>query len=401
MITPEEALARVLAHTPRLEAVEVPLAEAVGTVLAEPVASDVDLPPFDKSAMDGYAVRSADLAELPAELAVVEEVPAGAVPTRPVEPGTCSRIMTGAPVPAGADAVVPVEDTEPLGPHRVRVLRLRASQPNLCPRGEDVRRGERVLETGRVVTPAVVGLLASVGRARVRVFRRPTVAVLATGDEVVPVTEVPGPGRIRNANSWSLGACCRSAGLAADDLGIARDTESDLAERLGEGMRRDLLLVSGGVSVGRWDLVPGILERLGVTIRFAKVRQKPGRPTLFGTHPGGVVFGLPGNPVSTLVVFRLYVWPAVRAMMGHPTPAPPPLRAPPAAPASVRGDRTTFVPARLRREGEGWTVRPIETHGSADLVRFSLADALVPLEPGRWEAGTAVEVVPLALGWPA
>lgn len=395
MISPEEALRRVLAHTPRLEAEEMPVLEAAGAVLAEPVASDMDLPPFDKSAMDGYAARSDDLAHLPALLAVTEEVPAGAVPTRPVEAGGCAHIMTGAPVPEGADVVVKVEDTEPAGAGRVRILRAGAAGRNVCVHGEDVRRGETVLQAGRRLRPAEAGLLASVGRERVRVFRRPRAAVLATGDEVVPASATPAPGQIRNANSWSLRAGCRRAGVACDDLGIARDTESDLRARLAEGLARDLLLVSGGVSVGTWDFVPQVFEALGVDVHFETVRQKPGKPTVFATHEGGVVFGLPGNPVSTLVTFRLYVLPAIRAMMGDPAPAPACVAAALAEAVAVQGDRRKYLPATLRRDGAGWTAHLVPTHGSADLVSFCRADALAPLEPGHHGQGDMVEAVPM------
>ena len=407
MIEPQEALRIVLEKSPRLEAVEVPLPEADGAVLDESVASDSDLPPFDKSAMDGYAVRSADLARLPADLAVVESLPAGTAPTRPIQGGTCAKIMTGAPVPEGADTVVRVEHTEWLAGGRVpcserhsllqgvRILRSDLPQRNICARGEDVRKGETVLDAGRVLRPPEIGLLASVGRERVRIVRRPTVAVLATGDELVSVSTVPGPGQIRDANSWSLLACCRRAGVGAESLGVARDTLDHLGDRIARGLKRDVLLVSGGVSVGEWDLVPKVLRDLGVTIHFATVRMKPGKPTLFATHGRGLVFGLPGNPVSTIVGFHLFVLPALRRMMGWVDPAPPTVTATLAIGAKVRGDRTAFVPAVLRREGEAWAAEVIETRGSADLVGFSRADALLALEPGTHPAGTRAEAYPL------
>ena len=406
MIEPGEALEIILRKTPRLEAIAVPLAEADGAVLAEAVAADADLPPFDKSAMDGFAVRAEDLARLPAELVVVESLPAGTAPARRVERGTCARIMTGAPVPTGADAVVRVEHTEPLaaGPvglacrdrrgGRVHILRSDLPQRNICVRGEDVRKGETVLEVGRVLRPPEIGLLASVGRERVRIVRRPTVAVLATGDELVPVSAVPGPGQIRDANSWSLLACLGRAGARAERLGVARDTEDDLRGKIARGMKRDVLLVSGGVSVGDWDLVPKVLRSLGVEIHFAAIRMKPGKPTLFGTHGRGLIFGLPGNPVSTLVAFHLFVRPALWKMMGRADAAPPTVTATLAAETLVRGDRKAFVPAVLQREGETWAAEPIETRGSADLVGFSRADALVALEPGLHPAGTRVEAYP-------
>ena len=407
MIEPAEALRIVLERAPRLEAVEAALAEAAGAVLAETVASDADLPPFDKSAMDGFAVRAEDLARPPVELRVAEELPAGTTPARRVERGSCAQIMTGAPVPAGADAVVRVEHTEPAGAGpvglawrdrrggRVRILRSDLPRRNICVRGEDVRKGETVLDAGRLLSPAAIGLLASVGREQVRIVRRPTVAVLATGDELVEVGEAPGPGRIRDANSWSLLACCRRAGAEAESLGIARDTETDLREKIARGLQRDALLVSGGVSVGQWDLVPKVLADCGCEVHFATVRMKPGKPTLFATRGRTVIFGLPGNPVSTIVAFHLFVLPALRKMMGWSDPAPPTVAARLAVETKVRGDRRAFVPAILRREGEAWAAEAIPTRGSADLVGFSRADALLALEPGTHPAGASVEAYPL------
>jgi molybdopterin molybdotransferase len=390
MIGPHEALEIVLREAPRLEPAHVPLAEAAGGVLAERAQSDIDLPPFDKSAMDGYSVRAADVARLPADLAVIESLPAGTAPARPLAPGTCAKTMTGAPVSLGADLVVPVEDTETLLDGRVRILRADVGRTHICLRGEDVRRGEKVLEAGSVLRPQEVALLASVGRDPVPVFRRPRVAVLATGEELVPVSAVPGPGQIRNANSSSLLACCRAAGVPADDLGVARDETGDLRAKIAEGLARDVLLVSGGVSMGEWDLVPKVLQEAGVAIHFATVRMKPGKPTVFGTRHGCAVFGLAGNPVSTLVGFHLLVRPCLRKMMGWPDPVAEPLEARLLAPARVRDDRVTFLPAILRREAGGWTAQPVETHGPADLVGFSKANGLIVLESGRYEAGERV-----------
>ncbi|MCX5676002.1 MAG: molybdopterin molybdotransferase MoeA [Planctomycetota bacterium] len=390
MIGPHEALEIVLRQAPRLDAVLVPLAEAAGGVLAERVESDIDLPPFDKSAMDGYSVRAADVQRLPADLAVIESLPAGTAPARPLAPGTCAKTMTGAPVSPGAGLVIPVEDTETLLDGRVRILRVDVGRTHICLRGEDVRRGETVLEAGSVLRPQEVALLASVGRDPVPVFRRPRVAVLATGEELVPVSAVPGPGQIRNANSSSLLACCRAAGVPADDLGVARDEKGDLRAKIAEGLARDVLLVSGGVSMGDWDLVPKVLQEAGVTIHFATVRMKPGKPTVFGTRHGCAVFGLAGNPVSTLVGFHLLVRPCLRKMMGRPDAAPEAIEARLLAPAEVKDDRVIFQPAILRRETGGWTARPVETHGPADLVGFSKANGLIVLESGRYEASERV-----------
>ncbi|HUU43811.1 MAG TPA: gephyrin-like molybdotransferase Glp [Planctomycetota bacterium] len=393
MIRPGEALDIILEKTPRLDAVRLPLVDALGCVLAKPVASDLDLPPFDKSAMDGYAVRSVDVAKTPVELTVVEELPAGVAPTKTVTPGTCAKIMTGAPVPEGADRVVMVEDTEPAGERCVRILRATPDRPNVCLRGEDVREGQQVIEAGRVLRPSETGLLASVGASEVSVYRRPRVACLATGDELVGIADLPGPGQIRDANSSILLAWCRRAGVAADALGVARDDETDLRAKITRGLERDVLLVSGGISMGEWDLVPKIFAEAGVTVHFATIAQKPGKPTIFATTGRGVVFGLPGNPVSTLVSFRLYVWPALRKMMGHAEPAPAAVRVTLAKSTTVRGTRLTYLPAKL----DGETVEEIETKGSADLVGFSKANALLPLEPGSYDAGDIVDAIPLEI----
>jgi molybdopterin molybdotransferase len=397
MISPTEALDIVLRQTRRLEPVHLPVLEAIGCVLAEAVLSDIDLPPFDKSAMDGFAARSADIARVPVELEIVEELPAGVAPRKRLTPGTCARIMTGAPVPEGADMVVMVEDTAPAGTDRVRILRADPRHANICRRGEDVRCGVPVLSPGHAVRAPEVALLASVGVTRVCVYRRPTVAVLATGDELVAVEEVPEPAQIRDANSWGLRASCRRAGVEATDLGVARDDERGLREKIARGLEHDVLIVSGGVSTGEWDLVPRILAEAGLTTHFTAIRQKPGKPTNFCTGGRGVVFGLPGNPVATLVGFRLYVWPAIRKMMGYAVPAPPPIRVTLAGGAEVRGNRLTYVPAILGREPDRATAETIETMGSADLVGFSKADALLVLEPGRYDAGTPVEALPLEL----
>jgi molybdopterin molybdotransferase len=397
MISADEALEVVLAETPRLGAEESPLADALGAVLAEPIAADMDIPPFDKSAMDGYAVRAADVARLPALLAVIDDLPAGVAPARPLGPGTCAKIMTGAPVPPGADLVIPVEDTEALAGGRARILRIDPARPNVCAAGEDVRKGATVLRAGQVLRPQEIGVLASVGRERVSVGRRPRVAVLATGDELVPPGAAPGPGQIRNSNSASLLAACRRAAVTADDLGVARDDKADLRARIAEGLQRDVLLVSGGISMGERDLVPAVFDELAVKVRFATVRMKPGKPTLFATHGRRLVFGLPGNPVSTLVAFRVLVWPCLRKMVGHPVPAPPPILAALAETVHVGGDRTTYMASNLRSENGRWAVRTVQTRGPADLVGFCRADALAVLEPGDYAAGTAVRVLPLEM----
>jgi len=364
----EQALELVMSNTPRLNTIDIALDAAAGRVLAEDVTSDVDLPPFNKSAMDGYAVRAEDVAAVPAELRVVEEIPAGSTPRRALRAGQCAKIMTGAPVPADADTVVMVEHTEPAGEGRVRILRAVSRGANICLLGEDVRRGQVVVAEGTRLRPFDVALAAAAGRTALRVCRAPDVAIVATGDEVVEPDQVPRPGQIRNSNSSAIAARLRQSGIEADYLGIAPDEPAALRAALEDGLRRDVLIVSGGVSMGDYDLVPNVLQELGVELIFRQVAVKPGRPTVFGRRGDVLVFGLPGNPVSTLVIAELVLLPALRRMMGEKAPAPAMLEAVLDAPLSHRGNRRSFRPVVLRWSDGAWRAAPVEYHGSADLA---------------------------------
>ncbi len=291
--------------------------QALGRTLAEPVRSRDTIPPFDNSAMDGFAVRTADLAVLPARLSVIEEIPAGAAPARRVEAGTCARIMTGAPVPEGADAVVPVEWTEP-GPDGTVVIR-QAPAPgqHVRPAGEDVRVGDEMIAAGTVVTPPAIGMMATLGYAEVAVRVPPRVAVIATGDELVDVGAALGPGQIRDSNAPALAAQVRTAGGDPLPPLRARDDAHHIRSVIEQALAADVLLFSGGVSVGDYDLVKQVLDDLGMELLFWKVRQRPGKPLAFGRLGGKPVFGLPGNPVSSAMCFEQYVRPALATMLGR------------------------------------------------------------------------------------
>ena len=318
-----EAQRVVLALAPQLGSETVATADALGRVLAEPVVSTRTLPPADNSAMDGYALRCTDLAgatrEAPVVLRVVFEVPAGGTsPKRALAPGEAARIFTGAPIPPGADAVVRQEDTEREGV-LVRVRTVPRPGENVRPAGEDVRTGELVLDSGAELGPAALGLLASLGRTVVAVRQRPRVAVVSGGDELVEPDTAPFNGKIVSSNSYTLSAQCRLAGAEPIYLGIARDTPDALEERLRAGSRADLIVSSGGVSVGDRDYVRPVLEKLGCTLVFWGVQMKPGYPIVFGRFgdTGPLVFGLPGNPVSAMVTFEQFVRPVLRKMAGH------------------------------------------------------------------------------------
>ncbi|HEV3259491.1 MAG TPA: gephyrin-like molybdotransferase Glp [Gemmataceae bacterium] len=397
MLSVSEAQQIVLAHARPLPPAEIPLTPAaLGLVLAEDVASDLDMPPFDKAMMDGFAVRAADVPEGRAGLAIVEEVLAGQTPRVAVRAGQCARIMTGAVMPDGADAVVMVEQTRLLPEDRVEIddRPVQAGQ-NVLPRGREMRRGQTVLAAGAVLRPQEVGLLATVGRTAARVVPAPEVAVLSTGDELVEAARVPGPGQIRNSNGPMLAAQVCRAGALPRYLGVAPDQLESLRDLLAQGLRSPVLVLSGGVSAGKRDLVPEVLGELGVQPHFHKVAMKPGKPVFFGSREANLVFGLPGNPVSALVCFELFVRPALRRLQGHAEVLPRVVEAALAEDFSYRTDRPTYHPARLEDGAHGWAVRPVPWFGSPDLRALTQANAFVVLPVGdhRHRAGERFPVL--------
>jgi molybdenum cofactor synthesis domain-containing protein len=398
MILFEEALAIVLAEVTPLPGEEVSLEQALGRVLAEDVAADQDLPPFDRAAMDGFAVRAADVAAAPVALDVVGEVRAGEWPDLVVGPGQAVRIMTGAPVPSGADAVQPVEKTQPLDEFRVTILAAAAEGANVAPRGSEVWAGDVVLARGRTIDPSAIAVLASAGKARVRVARRPVLALLVTGDEIVEVTARPAPGQIRNTNGPAVAAQSRLVGADVRLLGVAPDRQEAIAEALRAGLGADVMIVSGGVSAGDYDLVEPALLDLGARFLFTKVSIKPGAPLVFGRLGGTLVFGLPGNPVSAQVTFDLFVRPALLKMQGARVLDRPRVAVELLGAVRNRSGRKSYVPARVRFEGGRLVARPLRSMGSGDLVAHARANALLVIEAGREEAVAGEGAEALLLG---
>lgn len=397
MLPVAEALDIVLQYARSLAPTEMPLGSACGRVLAEDVASDIDSPPFDKALMDGYAVRSLDLARETPVLPVAAEVTAGQVPP-PLPAGQAIRIMTGAPIPDGADAVVKVEQTKSLTDGRVRFNgpAPKAGQ-NILPRGQEMRRGDVVLRSGIRLTPQAVGILASVGRSKVLAFPAPRLSLISTGDELVEPTERPGPGQLRNSNATMLLAQAASAGADAAYLGIARDRVEDLTNLISTGLRSNVLVLSGGVSAGKLDLVPQVLRALDVEARFHHVAMKPGKPLFFGTRGETLVFGLPGNPVSSFCGFELFVRPALRKLSGCADVKSTWIEAAAAEPFKHQTDRPTYHPAWLDMAGGRITVRVVPWFGSPDLRALVSANALVLLPAGsnEYTAGQLLPVLPL------
>jgi molybdopterin molybdotransferase len=320
MVTVEEALEQILAAVNPLPPEKVCLADALGRILKEDIRSDRDIPPKNNSAMDGFAVRAADTKgaskRRPVVLRVIEDVPAGYLPSKKVQAGETVRIMTGAPIPEGADAVVRVEDTESEG-SRVRVFVSARKGMDVRLAGEDVKAGELVIQKGSAVRPAEAGMLAALGRSFVYMHQKPLVAIVSTGDELLDIDQRPAPGKIVNSNGYALAAQVMECGAVPMQLGIARDSKNDLAEKFRMALRADVILSSGGVSVGDYDLVRDIMKELGSRMQFWRVAMRPGRPLAFGTMGGKPLFGLPGNPVSSMVSFEQFVRPALLKMMGH------------------------------------------------------------------------------------
>jgi len=397
MIPYEEALELALRSVEPLGTVCLPLERAAGSILAEDVRSETDLPPFDRAAMDGYAVRSSDLGAGGAELRLVGEVAAGAGPGRAVGPGECARVFTGAMVPEGADSVVMQEAAELPRPGVVRFRAPAAPGENVARRGEDVRAGQVVLERGRPVDAAAVALAAAAGCDRLEVVRRPAVSVLSTGSELVPAGSRARPPQTNDANGPALLARLRAAGFDASFLGIARDDPQELRAALERGLQSDCLVVTGGVSVGELDLVPGVLNELGVETVFSGVAIKPGKPTRFGARGRTAVWGLPGNPVSALVVTELLVLPVLRKMAGVMSFRPRPLRGILAGGVRKKPGRRLFAPARAAQGASHLDVEPLESHGAADLAAYARANALLTLREDSAGAAAGDEVELYAL----
>jgi molybdopterin molybdotransferase len=407
-ISVEEALTYILEYITPLKVETVAIPQALNRVLAEDVVSRCDVPPFANSAMDGYAVRAADVTgctiDRPARLAVIENIPAGATPSKKVIPGTAARIMTGAPMPPGADAVVRFEDTSEahaiagLSQEEMAVIHPVQAGENVRPAGEDVQTGQPVLRAGHQLRPQDIGMLAAIGQGQVRVHKTPRVAILATGDELVGVDEALTPGKIRNSNEYTQAALVQSYGGEPLMLGVARDTRQDLTAKIRAGLAQgvDLFLTSAGVSVGDYDMVKTILAAEG-EMHFWQVAIKPGKPLAFGVIDGVPLLGLPGNPVAAMVAFEVFARPAILKLAGLRTWHKPTLK------ASLQEDvynsgRRHYMRAFLYQEDDQYRVTTrdsgVQVQGSGILSSLVWANALVvvPNEVTHIPAGSEVDV---------
>jgi molybdopterin molybdotransferase len=370
--------------------------EVIGRVLAESIKCDIDIPPFNKSAMDGYACRREDLLN---PMKVVEVIRAGIPPTIPISSGCCSQIMTGAIIPDGADVVIKVEDCSVLDSDVPGQVEIRfageKTAANICYRGEDLKAGEVVLHTGTLMDARHVPILATVGKVFIDVYRFPSIGILSTGTELVEPGEIPGLSQIRNTNAYQMIAQLGKIGIDCDYYGIAVDDEDVTRKMIDTALNNnDILILSGGVSMGEFDFVPAVLDSLNINIAFKQVAIQPGKPTLFGTGNGKFVFGLPGNPVSSYFLLELLVKPFIYKCMRLDW-NPPVFRLKAGEPMTrKKTDRLSWIPVRIDHEG---CVHPIEYHGSAHIFALAGADGIICMPVGQAiiEIGELVDVRPI------
>lgn len=379
MILFEEALEIILSDVYRMGVERVGFEDSLHRILAEEIHSDVDMPPFNKAAMDGYACRREDL---DMELKVLEVIAAGDIPTHPIARGECSKIMTGAMVPHGADTVIMVEESQESKAGHIRFTG-KKTRSNIALKAEDVKQGQMVWEKGMQILPQHIAIMASVGAVEPLVAIRPRVAILSTGDELVEPGERPGPGKIRNSNGFQLMAQVRAAGAIPNYMGIVPDSEEATRKAITTALdENQVVILTGGVSAGDYDFVPKIMRQCGVDIRFQKVAVKPGRPTVFGRMGNAAIFGLPGNPVSSFINFETFVRPLTCAMMGSEYKALE-LRLPMGVDwKRKKADRLEFLPVGINNKGE---VVPVSYHGSAHIHAICLANALMSIPRGVFE----------------
>ena len=400
MIPVADAIQIVLDQTTTLPAESVALADALGRILAEDIVADTDLPPFDRAQMDGYALRAADVASTPARLRIVGESAAGAGWHHEMKAGEVVRIMTGAPVPAGADAVQQVEltrEVDDLGV--VEILEPVKTGRSIVRRADEIKVGETVLRAGEEINAAMIATLASFGYARVKVGRRPRVSVMATGSELVDVSHKPGRDQIRDSNNYTIAAYASLAGATVERLPLVGDDTEELKRQIAKAAAAsDVLITSGGVSMGVYDFTKAALKELGAEIFFERVALRPGKPTVFARLGDALVFGLPGNPVSVAVTFNLFARTALRVMQGAKAATLPADTAVLARDLKGSMDRESYLPGILRTDEKGTLLaEPLKWGGSSDFVSFARTTALinVPRGIGRIETGSPVKVLRL------
>ena len=399
MISVESALEVILKEIRPLGLESVDIASALGRVVGEDIAARWPNPPFDNSAMDGYAVRASDTKgasnETPAKLSVIYDLPAGSVPQGPIGPGQAVRIMTGAPVPEGADAVVMVEKTESGDGFALIKTEPRAGE-NIRKAGEDFKTGDVVVRKGSTIRPAEVSMLATIGVPFVMAHKRPRVAIISTGDELCDISEVPPAGKIVNSNGYALAALVAASGAVPIQLGIAMDTKESLREKLYAALSADCIISSGGVSVGDYDFVKDVLKDMGSSMIFWKVAMKPGKPLAFGIIGGKPAFGLPGNPISSMVAFEQFVRPTLLKMSGKTNLFRQSFSATLTKDIKIKSGRMNFIRAELKATDTGFTATPLDGQSSGMILTMVKANSfvVVPQDSNGFKSGDTVKAQP-------
>ncbi|MBI4744746.1 MAG: molybdopterin molybdotransferase MoeA [Actinobacteria bacterium] len=399
MIDWTEAKETILNAAERLQPIEVDILDSLDMVLAEDAAADIDIPPFDNSAMDGYAILSSDTASIsednpPCALNIIDSQPAGSFTDKTVISGTAIKIMTGAIVPKGADSVIMVENTQPVDENKVIVLKPVRRGENVRYKGEDIKKNEIVLKAGSVIGSSQISILASLGKSRVKVYRRPKVAVIGTGDELVDLTDPLLPGKIRDSNTYSITACVKSTGGNTVRIGIIKDKWDNVREAIEMALECDVVITTGGVSVGEYDVVKNVIEDLKADLKFWKVAQKPGKPFAFWALDKKLIFGLPGNPGAAMVCFEAYVRPALLKMMGRTKFNKPEVDAILTHDFKKKAGRLNFVNILVEhRDGEYYaTTCGSKKMGPIKSMAYSNGLALIPKEVSFVKAGEKVRV---------
>ncbi|MEK7485822.1 MAG: gephyrin-like molybdotransferase Glp [Planctomycetota bacterium] len=381
ILSVSEALAKTFASLPPTQLSTVPLVDAVHHILAERIQADRDLPPFDKSAVDGYAIAPVESTKiLPFTFKVKGLSKAGSRWPGTLKSGEACQIMTGAPVPPGAERIIMVEDTTRVG-DSVRIATLGEPQQHIQPRGREVQQGSVLLSPGTWIRSSEVGVLATVGKSYVQVFRKPTIGVLATGDELVEPDIVPGADQIRNSNGYALTAQIRSSYFEVTFLGVARDTKADTLKKIEMGLQKEVLILSGGVSKGEFDYVKDALLEKGALFEFDQIAIKPGKPLVFGKVQNTYIFGLPGNPGSSFTTCELFVLPFLKGWSGFPVYRPRLLQGILNFEIKAKGNRTHYLPVLIELKKDVWTLSKLPYAGSADVLALALANGFLVVEP--------------------
>jgi molybdopterin molybdotransferase len=396
MISVEEALGILLSNLPKQKVEKVSFRSALGRILAEDLKATADIPPFYRAAVDGYAVLASDVQKAPAELRTIGESRAGGGIPGELKAGEAMAIMTGAPVPEGCDSIQMIEQCQvSADKKRVTILKPVKARENIAPRGSEAKAGEIVLPAGHRIGPAEIAVMATFGYTEAKVYAKPRVAIFATGDELVEFDQTPEIGNIRNSNAHCLSSQLRYMDLEADYLGIVRDDREELRRKMLMGLERDVLIITGGVSMGEYDFVRNVFQDLELEILFSKVAIKPGKPTVFARKGDKLVFGLPGNPISALVTFECFVRPTLGRMCGMIKPELPRMKGELLADMRQTPGRMAFMPAWAFWQEDGWKVEPLHWRSSADIIGFTRANAtfVFPKDRDLLSRGETVEIM--------